>query len=138
MANIKEFKKGVPTKVSANFSSTEWDCNCKLESCKVTLIDMDHVALLQKIREGLKRSIKITSGYRCPQHNKAEGGVSNSRHLVSDATDIVVPGLTPNQVADYCDPLVNGMGKYDTFTHIDSRPLGSKGKARWDFRAKKG
>jgi uncharacterized protein YcbK (DUF882 family) len=135
MANVKQFKKGENTSITRNFSSKEFDCSCTRETCKITLVDVDHVALVQRIRDDLGKSIKINSGFRCPEHNKAEGGATNSRHLISDATDIVIKGMTPNEVADYCDKLgVNGLGRYDTFTHIDSRPLGSKGKARWDFR----
>ena len=135
MANIKQFKKGFRTPITRNFASTEWDCNCKRESCTVTLIDVDHVAAVQSIRDSLGKSVKINSGFRCVEHNKAEGGATNSRHLVSDATDIVIDGMTPDEVAEYCDGLgFHGLGRYDTFTHIDSRPLGNKGKARWDFR----
>lgn len=48
------------------------------------------------------------------------------------ATDIVVKGMTPDEVADACEKF-DGLGRYDTFTHIDSRGK----KARWDFRSKK-
>lgn len=135
MSNIKQYKKGTKNQITKNFSSTEFDCSCKREDCKVTLIDIDHVNLLQKVRDELKAPIHINSAFRCKEHNKEVGGASQSRHTVSDATDIIIQGMTPDQVADYFDKLgVNGLGRYTTFTHIDSRPLGSKAKARWDFR----
>ena len=40
--------------------------------------------------------------------------------------------MDPDEVADACEKF-DGLGRYDSFTHIDSR--GSK--ARWDKRAPK-
>lgn len=130
MANIKEYAKGSKVKITDNFSSYEFDCKCKRSTCKRTLIDVDHVKALQELRDFLKASISISSGYRCPEHNKEEGGEDQSRHMVSDATDINVAGFTPDQVADACESRFNGLGRYNTFTHVDSRSW----KARWDFR----
>lgn len=130
---LKQFKKGVKTKLSTNFSSDEWDCNCSYSECQWTYIEMDHVARLQEMRNKWGRPVNIHSGYRCEKRNKEEGGATHSRHKVSDATDIVVDGMTPDQVADSCEHFP-GLGRYDTFTHIDSRP---NGPARWDFRTKK-
>lgn len=135
MANVKQFKKGLKTPISKNFSSHEWDCSCKRSDCQWTFIDMDHVAYLQKKRDKWGKSVKITSGYRCPAHNELEGGSTNSQHKVSTATDIIVVGMTPEEVASDCED-ANGLGRYDTFTHVDSRTLGNKPKARWNFRKK--
>jgi len=129
MANIKVFQKGDRTKVSANFMAKEFDCNCS--NCSETLIDLDHVAKLQQLREDLNASIKITSGYRCESHNAAVGGSSNSQHKKGTATDIQVSDMDPSEVQDACEGF-DGLGRYDTFTHVDSR--GSK--ARWDKRTK--
>ncbi len=130
---VKEFVKGTKVKLSTNFSSDEWDCSCKNDDCKKTLIEMDHVAALQELRTKWGKSVSIHSGFRCVKHNKAEGGATKSRHLVSDATDIVVAGMTPEEVAKDCEAVFNGIGRYDFFTHVDSRPT----KARWNFRTKK-
>lgn len=129
MANVKTFKRGDKTKLTANFSVQEFECSCG--KCLETLINLDHVAKLQKLREDLNASIKINSAYRCPEHNAAVGGEKNSMHMKGHATDIVVQGMTPNEVADACEHF-DGLGRYDTFTHIDSRGY----KARWDFRKK--
>jgi len=128
MANIKIFKKGDRTKLATNFAANEFDCKCS--ECSETLIDLDHVAKLQQLRYDLNASIRINSAYRCPAHNKAIGGAKNSQHKLGTATDIVVSGMDPNEVADACEKF-DGLGRYDTFTHIDSR--GSY--ARWDKRS---
>lgn len=129
MANIKKFPRGDKTKLSANFSVAEFECSCG--QCKETLINLDHVAKLQKLREDLGASITINSAYRCPAHNAAVGGEKNSMHMKGHATDIVVKGMTPLEVQDACESF-DGLGRYDTFTHIDSRGY----KSRWDLRSK--
>ena len=62
--SIKVYRKGVDEKVSANFSSGEFDCKCDHNECFFTYIDDNLISNLQKLRESLKFSIKITSGYR--------------------------------------------------------------------------
>lgn len=134
MAQVRRYKKGTRTKLSNNFWSTEFDCQCNNATCQWTLIDLDHVKNLQKLRDQLGESLKITSGYRCPTHNKAVGGATRSRHVAGDATDLQAVSSSPDKVADNAEDLkFDGLGRYNTFTHVDSR--GSK--ARWDFRRKK-
>ena len=130
MANIKMFKRGDNTKLSANFSVKEFECRCG--KCKETLIDIDHVQRLQQLREDLGSSIIINSAYRCESYNVAIGGEKKSQHMKGTATDIVVKEMTPDEVADACEKF-DGLGRYNTFTHIDSRGK----RARWDFRSKK-
>ena len=51
-----------------------------------------HVAVvdnvLDKARDAWGKPIKVNSGYRCPELNRAVGGVSNSQHLTGEAADI--------------------------------------------------
>jgi uncharacterized protein YcbK (DUF882 family) len=89
---------------------------------------------LQVLRDELKASIKINSGYRSPAHNKKIGGAKNSTHTLGMAADIVVSGYSPKQVADTIDRLVKegkmmtgGLKAYPTFTHYDIRGV----KKRW-------
>ena len=48
--------------------------------------------VLQPLRDAMGESIKIGSGYRCPQLNKAVGGVSNSQHTKGEAADLCIDG----------------------------------------------
>lgn len=135
MADIRQFKKGVKTKLTKNFSSTEFDSKGGHPDEEWTLIDLDHVKKLQQLRDVLKTTCIINSGFRSPTHNKEVGGVTNSRHTKGDATDVVFRGIPPEDVAKAAEALgFNGIGRYDTFTHLDSRP---GAPARWDFRKKK-
>lgn len=48
--------------------------------------------VLQPLRTAMGYEIKIGSGYRCPQLNRAVGGVSNSQHLKGEAADLCIDG----------------------------------------------
>lgn len=48
--------------------------------------------VLQPLRDAMGEAIKIGSGYRCPQLNKAVGGVSNSQHIKGEAADLCIDG----------------------------------------------
>lgn len=45
--------------------------------------------VLEPVRERLGRPIIVNSGYRCPIHNAAVGGVANSQHLRGEAADLL-------------------------------------------------
>ena len=72
---IKTYKKGVSTKLSTNFNSTEFDCHGS-GCCSSTQVDETLVTYLQKIRDHFGKPITINSGYRCATHNAAVGGAS--------------------------------------------------------------
>ena len=48
--------------------------------------------VLEPLREAMGEPIKIGSGYRCPQLNRAVGGVANSQHLTGQAADLCIDG----------------------------------------------
>lgn len=136
---ILTLKKGSNQQLTKNFSSNEFDCKCTDSDCKVTKIDLALLNSLQHIRKMIGR-ISITSGFRCETHNKRVGGSAKSQHKLGTAADIVPidSDLEDLQklVKDYHDMpdiLPMGLGLYNTFTHIDTRPV----KAFWDFRKKK-
>lgn len=126
---IKKFKKGVPERLSENFKSTEFDCHCITGNCDFTYIDTALVEKLEEKRKQFDRCIFIDSGFRCSYYNNAVGGKSGSSHLVGKAADIRVTGVNPDKVAEACEDF-DGLGRYDTFTHVDVRGY----KARWDNR----
>lgn len=82
---------------------------------------------LQVIRDLVQRPVRVTSGYRTPEHNKAVGGSKNSLHLSGMAADIVIPGLSARDVQLILLNWSGGMGLYRSYTHIDIRPY----RARW-------
>lgn len=124
------YKKGQKTTLSENFNSLEFDCHGS-GCCSETIINPKLVEYVQKIRDHFGKSITVTSGYRCPVHNKRIGGATGSRHSKGDAADIVVSGVAPREVAKYAESIgIKGIGLYETnadghFTHVDTRDVKS-------------
>ena len=111
--------------LSNNFSRYEFRCEC---GCGRDTVDAELLGKLEEIREHFDRPVSINSAHRCADHNEAVGGSSGSQHLYGRAVDIVVEGTPPDLVAEFADQIgMGGIGRYDTFTHIDTRP----GRSRW-------
>lgn len=53
--------------------------------------------ILQPIRDKWGAPIIVTSGYRCPELNKAVGGAKTSQHMLGEAADIKVGGKVENK-----------------------------------------
>ncbi|WP_238442393.1 D-Ala-D-Ala carboxypeptidase family metallohydrolase [Desulfofalx alkaliphila] len=113
-------------RLTANFKEGEFACPC----CGRLKINIRLVHLLERLRSGLGNyPVVITSGYRCPQHNRRVGGATGSEHVLGNAADIRVQGTAPEKVASAAEGLgFPGVGRYSSFTHVDVR-LGHL--ARW-------
>lgn len=97
-----------------------------------------HMDLLEQLRVWWAAPLRVTSGYRCPKHNKAVGGAKRSQHL-HFATDIQAISFgsrqrqvdAVDQLADKAEQLgFDGIGRYSTFVHLDIRGE----KAAWNDR----
>ena len=108
--------------LSRHFNREEFACQCG--ACDHIAVDFELVVVLESVREHFNAPITITSAYRCPDHNADVGGAEKSQHLTGKAADIVVKGVSPDQVYKLIDgmfPDQYGIGSYTTFTHIDTR-----------------
>lgn len=85
--------------------------------------------VLQPLRDKSGIRMRISSGFRCEELNKAVGGVSSSRHLDGLAADIVCSDSELNELAKialntpgifrYLDELLfEHSGKSKTWLHI--------------------
>ncbi len=87
--------------------------------------------LAQRAFDRIDRPFIVTSWYRPPDVNRAVGGAPYSRHIVGDAVDFYVDGLTGNQLYWTFDPWwPGGLGRYVKFPylcHLDARSY----RARW-------
>ena len=114
--------------LSPHFKEAEFACN-HCGELPPNGIPQNLIDALERIRVHYGVPVNINSGYRCRVHNWNVGGASSSLHLEGKAADFWMKGIDPAQV--YCD-IDNhwpngGLGKYNTFTHIDVRGY----HARW-------
>ena len=91
----------MPTRISKNFTLDELTASATAKQMHIiNAPGVDEVCnlcalvhnVLQPLRDAMGESIKIGSGYRCPQLNKAVGGVSNSQHVNGEAADLCIDG----------------------------------------------
>ena len=91
----------MPTRISKNFTLDELIASATAKQMHIiNAPGVDEVCnlcalvhnVLQPLRDAMGESIKIGSGYRCPQLNKAVGGVSNSQHINGEAADLCIDG----------------------------------------------
>ena len=89
--------------------------------------------VMQDVRMSLgDRPITVTSWYRDPVTNSRVGGSRRSRHMVGDAVDFQVSGISPFEVSRRLDGWWGsrgGLASASSFTHIDARGY----KARWRY-----
>lgn len=114
--------------ISTNFNRSEFSCHC---GCGFDAVDAELIEVLEGARQWFNSPIKIVSGCRCEDHNRAVGGASKSQHRFAKAADIQVTGKRPSEVAEYFERVYTdkfGVGRYSGWVHIDVRKV----KSRWD------
>ena len=115
-------------KLSEHFDESEFAC----PHCGVAKVDPRLVDALEVLRTLAGAPVRINSGYRCPDHNKAVGGAPKSQHAEGTAADIRIAGKGVLESFELAlmvkDFREGGIGLYDTgFLHVDVR----NGRARW-------
>lgn len=114
--------------LSEHFSYEEMRCHC---GCSEFSIDDRLLEGLEQLRAAAGKPVHINSAFRCQKHNKAVGGCFGSYHCLGKAADVVIDGLTPEQVAAIAEKIdlfrYGGIGIYNNFTHLDVRGT----PARW-------
>lgn len=124
-------------KVTENFSLEEFACH---DGTKVPAHLLDNVKVLatnlEIIRAHFNKPLTINSSYRHKEYNARIGGTPNSQHLAAKAADINVEGVTPKELYEAIEFLIDsgmvkqgGIGLYQDFVHYDIRGV----KARWNY-----
>ena len=101
-------------------------------------IERELAPALQRIRDEIGVPLRITSGYRSPEHNARVGGAKRSQHMFGLAADIqMARGHDTDRLAEVIDRLIEdgeipegGVGLYRGWVHYDVRGT----RARWDKR----
>lgn len=122
-------------KLTKNFTKAEFESKDGSKMPTAVLAKIKELAInLQVLRDEVGKPIVVTSGYRSPAHNKMIGGASASKHVLGQAADFKVSGMTPKQIFDVITRLINkgkmksgGLKAYSTFVHYDIRGY----NARW-------
>ena len=126
------YKYNYETQLSAHFNAREFRCKCG--KTHDTEINPNLVTNLEKLYRALSCSkIIVTSGYRCPDHDKAVGGNGTGQHTKGNAADIICYGqdgsiISTKKVACKAQDIgFRGIGNIDsTYTaiHVDVRTGG--------------
>ena len=119
------------------FKMSEFECRC---GCEMDSTGSPQVrenieglvsAVLDPVRERFGLPIYVNSGYRCPRHNAAVGGVSASQHLKGEAADISAGSI---QATREVGKIIERLGKFDqliyypTFVHVSWKRMGQNRK----------
>ncbi len=104
-----------------HFRASEFACPCGNCDGGAERMDYDLLLMLDQAREEAGIPFVITSGYRCPQHNAAVGGVPDSAHTLGMAADVAVLSSRARftVLAALLSMGAQRLGVGDTFVHVD-------------------
>jgi uncharacterized protein YcbK (DUF882 family) len=131
-----KFLKTDTTQISPHFTVDEFKCPCN--SCTENFIDDVLIEKLEEVRVALG-PLRVTSGYRCPQHNKDVGGAPSSSHMAGLAADIQpIPVNVDDldKLYEKCFYVFDniGDGRRLRFVHVDVREEKKSGQKRtWSY-----
>ena len=88
---VNHYNYNDSTQLSPHFNAREFRCSCG--KSHETLLASELVDKLEALYTALNCSkIIVTSGYRCPEHDKAVGGTSSGQHTKGTAADVCCYG----------------------------------------------
>ena len=130
--------------LTKNFSLWEFRCKDGTDVPDEYLENVKELAEnLQVLRDYIDKPIHVISGYRSPKYNRKIGGARRSQHMTAKAGDLIVKGMTPDEVKDAILQLIKegkmkkgGVGLYTHFTHYDVRGFNRRwyGKGIKDYQ----
>lgn len=95
------------------------------------------INVLQPIEDNLREGVNsnqviISSGYRCERLNKAIGGAKFSQHLVGEAADINVKGISTvdlvNKIKSWGIPFDQMIEEFGAWVHISFKKGNNRGQ----------
>lgn len=131
--------KGERKKLSDNFSTHEFNCQCTYKTCVEQKLAVSLVDKLQAARDEADEAFKITSGFRCTRRqtdlvaNPNIETVKLSQHELGHAADVkpLVQGMIQlNRMMWILAKQFDSIGIAHNWFHVDIRP----GYRRWRYK----
>ena len=130
--SVNHYDYNDSTQLSPHFNIREFRCSCG--KSHETLLASELVDKLEQLYTALNCSkIIVTSGYRCPEHDKAVGGTSSGQHTKGTAADVCCYGQDGQPISSKtvcCKAqdlgftgIANITSSYQ-YTHLDVRTSG--------------
>ncbi|MBI4965353.1 MAG: hypothetical protein HY913_18900 [Desulfomonile tiedjei] len=109
------------------FTPKEFTCKCEGFCDHPSVISMNVVSKLDKIREFIGKPITILSGTRCERFNRKFGGKTRSSHVPKDNVSHAVDVRCPDAAFRFAFltaalPMFNRIGIGKDFIHVDDDP----------------
>ena len=120
--------------ITANFSVHEMACKC---GCGNHEMDSEFMRMLQTLRDEMQGPLKVTSGFRCVNHNQMVSTTGiNGPHTQARAADILISGERAMRLFEKARQIgFSGIGlsqrgdHASRFVHLDTKPR----KALWSY-----
>ena len=130
--SVNHYDYNNSTQLSPHFNAREFRCSCG--KSHETLLASELVDKLEALYTALNCSkIIVTSGYRCPEHDKAVGGTSSGQHTKGTAADVCCYGRDGQPISSKAvcckaqdlgfTGIANITSSYQ-YTHLDVRTSG--------------
>ena len=130
--SVNHYDYNDSTQLSPHFNVREFRCSCG--KSHETLLASELIDKLESLYTALNCSkIIVTSGYRCPEHDKAVGGTSSGQHTKGNAVDVCCYGQDGQPISSKtvcCKAqdlgftgIANITSSYQ-YTHLDVRTSG--------------
>jgi zinc D-Ala-D-Ala carboxypeptidase len=102
------------------FKIEEFKCKCGCDAIRISPFLLEKIDIARG-KAGIP--FKVTSGYRCKNHNRAVGGASDSQHVKGTAVDIACSNSADRAIIikALLDSGFTGIGIAKHFVHGDIR-----------------
>jgi len=115
----------------SHFTKEEFSCKC---GCGANEVKTDLINRLEIVRQMYGKPMRINSGHRCEQANRAAGSRSSSSHVIGEAADI---GCTNSKDRDelvgYLRTQFQRMGIHKLFIHVDISEIKKASPVMWVY-----
>jgi uncharacterized protein YcbK (DUF882 family) len=106
------------------------------EQVDVACLKPSLVRVLKTVEDHYGKKLVVTSGYRSPEHNRRARGARNSLHMYCAAADILVPGVTKWELANYLRTMP-GRGGVGTYCYTDAVHVDVGPERDWNWRCRR-